>query len=148
MFSISILYCIIWAHRFSSVVAVVCFKPQRAAHTFNKSLPHHGHRKHYRESYFNCGFRGLFPHVVMSLCVKAEPPGSLYSERRSLYHACSYFSVISFNCAPFIFGIHPFSVSSSPVSALHLSMPILCIHFISPSLRTCISLLSIKNQCF
>lgn len=30
----------IWLHRFSLLVPLVCLKPQRAAHTFNRSLLH------------------------------------------------------------------------------------------------------------
>lgn len=95
-------------------------------------------------------FQGPFSHVVMSLCVKAEPLGRLYSERRSLHRSRTYFSVISqpsFNYAPFIFGIHLFSFSSSSVSALPWRMPMLCSLVLSISsflLLQHISLLSIN----
>lgn len=65
----------------------------------------------------------------MSPCVKAEPPGSPYSKRTSLHRYCSYTSVISrpsFNCGSFMFGIHLFSFSSSPVSVRPPSTAFFC----------------------
>lgn len=132
------------------MAAVVCFKPQRAAHTFNRSLPRRGERVTQGER-FNCGFRGLFPMWWCHCVSKPSLQGACTLSEGLSIVAARMFSVISrpsFNCAAFIFGIHLFSFGSSSVSALPWSMPILCSLVLSissfPALTTYISLLSIN----
>lgn len=86
------------------MASVVCFKPQRAAHTFNRSL------LCYRESDTGTAVlivvSGTFFPMWWCHCVSKPSLQGAHTPNESLHRYCSYTSVISrssFNCASFIF---------------------------------------------